>query len=208
VLRADLLHECAGRVLYCDMLLLPPPLSARTRLVANARRRGIAITIIARGLGVSKQAVDQIVSKFEKYHGSISSPLKTHLRKRAAVRYVTCPSCGTRFRKRTDEKMTLYCSMECMGKENRLLTVEEISWAIEQRTTSGQAWTSLAQILGTDMQTVQSNIWLHLIDANNLTKDVVEKIWRGDQPRRGRPGDWNWLVNRTGVSPVERREFP
>lgn len=184
------------------MLRLPPPLSERTYLIAAARRRGISIGRIGPVFGISKQRVDQLLTKYEKYHGQVSVGMpRNHARPIAARKVRRCTVCDKQFLETFKKRSSVYCSQKCAGVAQRILTEDEITWAIDQRSLYNQTWTGLAKILRADMQVVQKRIWLYLFEQDRLTKNVVDKIWMPAPSLMVKRGRWNWLINSTGLIP-------
>lgn len=112
-----------------------------------------------------------------------------------------CTVCDETFFEKSGDRASVYCSQKCSGVAMRILTEEEIKWAIDQRSLHNQTWTGLAKVLRTDMQTVQKRIWNYLAEQDRLTKKVVDKIWMPSASLMIKRGRWNWLVNSTGLSP-------
>lgn len=187
-----------------SMLLLPPPLSERTYVVAAARRRGISIGLIGPAWGISKQRVDQILTRYEKYHGRVSDGVpRNSARSRFARKVRRCSVCDEVFFETFKKRSSVFCSQKCSGVAQRILTDEEIKWAIDQRSLHNQTWTGLAKILRSDMQVVQKRIWHYLAEHDRLTKNIVDKIWMPAPSLMIKHGRWNWLINSTGLSPKE-----
>lgn len=185
------------------MLALPPPISERVYLIANARRRGIGISLIARAIGISHQAVDQFITKYEIHREFVSVPVTHRSKLGPSNRIAKCARCGEIMFQSLSDRITQFCSRKCNGINSRLLNKKEIVWAIDQRRLNTSTWTGIARILGTDVQLVQRSIWISLYEDGLLTHSNVASIWRPAVSLMVKRGQWNWLIDSTGLHPTE-----
>lgn len=180
--------------------LLPPPIPARWQVIANARMRGIPNSAIAASLAISNQRVAQIIEKYERRRGS-ALPRSAGYRGngRGEKSSFKCENCAgiNWVGKRLFSRGRSFCSKECKGLFERVLTIDEIKLCMDSRE-NGVTWKALAQAVNRPVQTIQKSIWRYLYEGGSLTTTLVELIWR---PPGSGHASWQWLIDGTGMVP-------
>lgn len=180
--------------------LLPPPMPARWRVIAAARRRGISDSEIAAALGASRQRVAQIIKNYERRSGCALPLSAGYHRELGAKSLFICANCGSSnwLGKKFLSRGRGFCSVQCRGLFDREMSANEIKVCIDSRV-NGATWKGLSQMVGRDYQVIQASIWRYLYEGGRLTTDNLEKIWRapGHSPR----ANWQWLIANTGIDP-------
>jgi hypothetical protein len=163
------------------------------------------VATIARALDMTKQRVDQIVTPIKMYVRE-----KPRLKPGMSKRFRVCRQCGFPYEgfqthgKARGHNGKFYCSNRCVGLAQRIFSDGDIEALIDLRVEERISWTGLVAVLLPDVvpiQTIQNNIWLYLARRGELTKLNAEKIWQPPLDGKGRWGQWNWLINRTGAQP-------
>ncbi|WP_448953061.1 hypothetical protein [Labrys neptuniae] len=183
-------------------------LEARDNMILAAVKRGVALSEIARGTGVSDQRIGQIVRKNESKNGRICRQEKgsslvgsTGDRRISHIKHFkVCNTCKNTFEVKTIFNNKFYCSQKCHGLSRRIISDSDISLAIDMRI-QGSTWTHVARIFKRDSQVVQKRIWMYLVERNNLKKIIVRKIWLPSNGLKVKSGKWDWLVKSTGHTP-------
>lgn len=191
------------------MLSLPPPQDDRSRLIAEARRRGLSFNAIGDRIGLTRQRVQQIYQRHERLFGQ-----------RPAVKYSfqgdpaqpqrhlsTCQVCGrgveeVHDRVRGGWRRVGFCSYACRGLADRLLSDEEIEIVIAARK-NGVTWEGASSVVGQSANVVRTSVWRFLHENGRLTKDEAESIYRpASSPySRRKNASYAWLERLTGYSP-------
>lgn len=182
------------------MKLMPPPLPSRMIAMAAARRRNWSFEKIGFALSISHQAVQQSLSRYERYHGEVSAKIRRTTLAATKVMF-KCKVCGSAEWLNPRLIEAGFCSKKCHGLSQRYLSKNQIIWAIDRRIQTADTWTGLSKILKTDVQTIQRNIWIFLAENDLLTNAVVRRIWQPSQSLFVKRGRWKWLVDRTGIEP-------
>lgn len=187
------------------MKLIAPPTSPRMEVIAAARRRGMSLRKIAKGLNISPQAVDQQLRRRERLRGPIKAAVE---RQRHTYGHVArkCRRCRLVYWVSKNEPANKkYCSFECFLADNRVMDAAGVRSAIGMRQT-GMTWTQIGRCYGVPFQTVQKSIWLFLARGGLLTHRMVDAIWQPTNSEQRNRGRWGWLERSTGIAPEHRRE--
>lgn len=177
------------------------PLPPRVRMIVAARMRGISVTRIAQGFGISHQAICSLV---EKRRPQIEAILGEPFDYRAKMpcklgKYIrTCEWCGkTEVINVGKVASQSFCSVRCAQGGRRRVSDNDVLGAIEMRQ-EGYLWREISRVIGHPMQTIQKNIWMYLVRNGRLNLWEVRSIWKPAALDRLLPCGWLWLENSTG----------
>ena len=178
--------------------------------IVAARARGWSITQIAFAAGVTRQAIQHRLWKYERRQGSISVVRERSSAKRRSGRQ-TSPKAAWRClhcRKpqwRSTTNTNLFCSVRCRGLFERGISDSDIDRIITLRRTDHLTWTAITRKLGCKhYQWLQTRIWIALYERDALTRSTVDAIWTTPSLANGRPWAWNWLERATGIACTEK----
>jgi hypothetical protein len=169
------------------------PISLKTLITAY--RRGWNQTQIAFAAGVSHQAVQQRILKYERKFGPVERG-QEKIRPHKKI-FWSCDYCG----KSMLTKIKLeFCSKKCAAARRREISDEKIKRSIALRG-EGKSWRSVSRITGFPVQSIQKRIWIYLHLSGQLNDETASIIW--NRPGRGyplgRPPSWRWLEKSTGI---------
>lgn len=177
---------------------MPRPSATHITVLVAAFKRGWTLEQIGFAAGVSRQAVEQRLARFERKHGPIERLRQANRMNNVPTQPWKCAGCGklqwsplSRISTAGDQ---MVCSFRCLMEATRDISDEMIERAIDQRW-AGRTWTSIAAELGYCIQAVQTRIWKHLYLIGMLNRETVESIWQDS----GHHYAWNWLERNTGL---------
>lgn len=184
------------------ILALPRPPTQREMLVMNAVKRGIPLPVVARGLGVSHQACQQALVRYEKFHGSVrldDGPRK--FLPAVAKKFWECEICGKCLDWVPASTREKFCSRKCSGLAKQIITESKTRTAIQMRH-EGYLWKTIAKEFAVSVQAIQVSIWFFLQREGLFKTRIVAEIWSVRPSERRHSGRWKWLINNHGKAPV------
>ena len=174
-------------------------MSERTEVMVAAYRRGIPITKIAEALGVSYQAVGNVLKRVGAEKRKRRYPQPSREVPRFAM---NCRQCGTVWWGSDYElrhERAFYCSAKCHHIAASLVSDDDIMKVVEMRQ-SGMSWKIISKKLGITTQALQKRLWVLLARNGNLVPSVVYPIWGPLASEFRKKAKWNWLENSTGFT--------
>jgi transcriptional regulator with XRE-family HTH domain len=168
----------------------------RMLVIVAAFRRGWTLEQIAVAAGISRQAVDQRLQKYEAQHGPISKVARCHTRNNARIAK-RCLQCGRVMWLSVNDQQR-FCSCSCVGLFARALSDQEIETIIERRR-NGHSWAEISRLFKGPTQRIQTRIWIWLFERGRLNRQTVESIWHDPAHHWA----YEWLERNTGLACAE-----
>lgn len=167
----------------------------RLKAIITAYRRGWTQEQIAHAAGVTYQAIQQMIWKYESRFGVIEDRRERPFRFRSYKEFWKCPQCGRSFVSRWHGK---FCSRVCASLANKEITDEMVEEAIRMRH-DGETWLAIAQQLDCSYyQSIQLQIWKYLYTRGELNGETIKAIWRRHRGVKG-GCSWSWIENTLGL---------
>lgn len=180
------------------MLLLSPPMPPRIRVVIAARKRGMSTQTIAKGLGISHQAVSQLLEKARrKWAVSVPGEVPRRVSHRARHQWHCVVCSKSSWATKTEAARRRFCSTECMTQH----IMPRVRQVVDMRL-AGQTWKGIGKAMGYSYQTLQASLWVALHRQGLLTRKVVDDLWRPAPGLLRRGYATRWVENNTGLSPT------